>query len=135
MSEQLVYRIEGPDGKGPWNSDYAPTYPNEWGKPYGAGSSSVHPSPMFDAPLTDWWLELQRHGYHKAYSFGFSSLGQLRRWFHNTSWLQDLHHAGFTIRVYDATDARHGDRQTVFKKTLSTELYELSLLSSRVLAA
>lgn len=128
----LIYRIEHSSGPhiGPFHADYAPKSLMRFGfAVYGNGPR--HYEPHNDALLGPFWNSLGAR--FAQYFFGFSSLGQLRNWFHRDIWLYALHKCGYVIGVYDAVNVQHGDVQSVFNLNLSTRVDEISLIEPRVI--
>lgn len=97
-----VYRIEWPDGVGFYSGGgyHLMDDTNDY---------DVHPGPVSDSLYAQnqalYCIENPDIGMDRHY-FGFQDVAQLRRWFYNDSWLQNMQREGLLIKVY-TVPARH----------------------------
>lgn len=103
-----MYRVEGPDGSGPYVGDYF-SMRFEIGR---AHMNLRHPSPNADASLNN-WIEYNEY-------CGFDSPENLLRWFEQ-KWQDALEAEDFVITVYEIDQARTGKYgQTCFVRAIAT---------------
>ncbi|AQT27805.1 hypothetical protein HOR67_gp43 [Ralstonia phage RS-PI-1] len=114
----LVFRVEDAAGVGAYRSK-CHRHPED---------DARQPLPWEDRGLMAPWAGLCDAGIHKDYFFGFGSLTQARRWFHDGDWRASAHEAGLRVSVYkvdalacspldrDAMLAYRGSKQVVFRK-------------------
>lgn len=104
----LIYRIEGPDGKGMyWSAARVPSVCNGMQGDY-------HPLPEDDSKLQE---QMDNVSDMKIYRFGFDSVEQLRAWVYSDVWLQELHDAGFkliTLHYKKESDVLVGYTQVMY---------------------
>jgi hypothetical protein len=122
----IIYRVEGPDGIGPYQTlkpDWSSREPEliDLADAVAREHSDCpdHPSPCFDGI---------GHLRDEHEICGFSSPDDLKTWF--AGWLRKLHRAGYVVAVYDVPDhgVRHGGHQVVFKP--GVKIAEMSVLTS-----
>ncbi len=109
-----VYRVEGPNGYGPY------TFPGFLcGIPE---DPSKHPVPRDDGIDEDKIVEF--------HIFGFASLESLQAWFSDED-RQYLSEKGFVVKVYDCPDRRviQGNRQLVFDRDYAIPKETLDILN------
>lgn len=109
-----VFRIENATGYGPYQDDLNGTdlepHPDDGNQP----------TPFWDRGLRPQWLQANEDNVEHKYSFGFESLDQLRKWFHDSAWLKQAERDGFQVSVYDVPEepVRHGFRTKRFPPVL-----------------
>ena len=100
----MIYRVEHPCGKGPYQTIVDGKYIACCKKDH--YDEIQHPDPYYDIPG---WAKLPNKS---QYVFGFTSLTQLYKWFEGLEHIWE--HC--SIRVYDCEPVLASERQCVFKK-------------------
>lgn len=125
-----VYRVEDPNGRGPYTSIYRHTLGRPKEDVYRIDryisknffDITLHPSPY------DEGLSITHDHY-----FGFSSLDQLKSWFGvaGSEGAEVLEEAGFKVEVYDVRSdyVTFGKRQLMFLKNRAVHIRSLNITS------
>ena len=114
-----VFRIEhkddasGPYGTKGWQrTPHTPAYgrstPNA-----DDGFQSVFPE-----DLQRFWFDFYKRSELKEVKFGFSSLEQLKKWFHNETELNTLKSLGFIIKEYNNVSGVDSGTQVIFSENV-----------------
>jgi hypothetical protein len=120
----LVYRIENEHGHGAYR------IPVEWrsfSQPY---SDTRHPGPSDDPLLRPYWT-LMSGRMKDHYFFGFESIEQLKNWFFDREWLEDLHNSGAKLSIYQSNedDVIYGRTQLIFLRARALHICRRELIS------
>lgn len=115
-----VFRIEDKYGEGPYKTREwqrtAQTPANDRPTPnMDDGFSYAFTLPYFKRHLT--WFEFMKKrtaSQNKQLLFGFSSMKQLRKWFHNHEEFMILFEIGFKIKIYENVEGYDSGSQVVF---------------------
>lgn len=113
----FVYRIEDHKGQGPYRDrNFSLDIPQ--------ACSDDHPNPLYEEGLR-WWQIKSEEWY-----FGFDSMSQLQKWFYDPCWLQEMHHAGLRISIYEVSEEyfRTSKSQAVFIRDEALHIATRSLI-------
>lgn len=118
MSDNIVFRLEMPDGKGIFQS-YG-NKPSIWTQcSDGYQNIQKHPTLAFDRELQLVEEELGRK--IRDYFFGFTSLNQYKKWMFNPLWRKRLSTLKAQLNEYEVEDGYlfKSEYQALFKKEFS----------------
>ena len=113
----LVYRLEDDKGKGIYDQVF-------WAAQRSPDIALFEMDDRHPGPHTtfgDWWQKKIVKGDYSDYSFGFDSMEQLQKWFHNKTFNRAMVKLGARLVVYKVHGryVRRGEEQTVFKKSMA----------------
>ena len=123
----LVYRIENAYGEGVYRA-------NGWsfGYDFFFNDDNRHPLPCMDSKLMreipTYMIDCKNGMPSSVFSYGFSSLEQLKCWFFQYHWRNRMDEMGFHVNVYEG-DVYVGDTQAVFIKAQCKLVDTRSLLT------
>ena len=123
--QRVIFRVENDNGTGMYIGTYGFTA-QEYSESMAWGARR-HPNPSEDYGLRSKWSELREHNTYEQYSFGFSSIEQMRSWVSTNEWREELHAHGFMINMYLADDSHIGDTQAIFHKGRAVKVGTISL--------
>lgn len=107
----IVYRIENQAGEGMYAADHCiyqcPSY-EDFGNHKGPQSDNRL---LDELRLKNWSYDIPQH-----FSFGFSSVEQMRTWLFEDVWLLWLADNGFILAIIETDDVIAGDTQCIFIK-------------------
>jgi hypothetical protein len=115
-----VYRVEGPDGQGPYATMHARKH---------LSFGRNQPAP-FDDGMRHWqrvFNDMRSEDYARHGLFGFASLTDLRFWFERDE-LEALDREGFSKVKYRSRFTVLGRHQVVFDRTQAERLASLPLI-------
>lgn len=123
MTKTTVYRVEDPEGRGPYSS-----YLAHMNYMKHSGGRDYPERERTPAPSEDGFSHRDISAHH---FFGFASLGELFAWF--DGYAQELHRNRYRIAVYEVGDefVIYGVRQVVFVREEAAEVSSLQLGSDR----
>lgn len=115
-----IFRVETDEGQGAYAVG---------GVLYDGRSASRHPPPGEDAKMAPSWNAMS-FTEKEHYFFGFSSKGQLLRWFFSEEIIRHAHECGLGVSIYEVDEAHTiiGHTQAVFVKSEATKVDRFSLL-------
>ena len=126
----LVYRIENADGEGVYRaSGWA------FGCDFFYNDDNRHPLPCMDSKLMreipTYMINPNNGMPSSVFSYGFSSLEQLKCWFFQSRWRDRMDEMGFHVSVYegDEGDVYVGDTQAVLIKDQCKLVDTMSLIT------
>lgn len=133
MQKRTFWRIEGPDGKGPWNGSFHD-------RNYSCAVKQMRDHPKFSHkydpgghPVGWWEDEINPYlpkNWEGMWWHGFSSLKQMKMWF--IKWQREfLHNLGYKMVQYEI-EVKHylrSQSQVMIRLRYATKLQTRSLLS------
>ena len=121
-----IYRFEGADGRGLWQSMAVYHARKEAGYRHNPGSGPP-PDTEYGTELTDFWCEARTEERNNFF-FGFKSVEQLKNWpdFGDHNFLKVMTIVGVKLLKYEVPqDAiKHGNMQLIFDKTKAVKVCE-----------
>lgn len=119
----IIYRVERENGGGMY-------YTNSDDITFEMQDSMRHPPPHKDAKLKKAWGKLcdGDWSYKSSWSFGFSTIEQLKNWIYQTEWREILTNLEYYVVSYNAKEYHFGDTQAIFRKETANRLEVKTLL-------